>query len=287
MTRKPHRFDWWLRYHRNLGIYHVFVHVEDTPDLIPLLESPEFSDFVTVTTGNDNSLDTHNPNSKDNYYTLMQRQEIQVRRSVKSSRLMGIAWLFHVDDDELLYFKEPFSRIANEMPHDVSCIVLINVEAAPKALYSDCVFEDIDVFSKDLMLAYRNGKSAGRVAVADWHGPHRFTGSYHVVPVERGCVLHFESCTYEGWRNKFIKHREMGEQKKLDIPFPFYRDSITLFQEDHDGGSDELRWKNFYTKRKIEHFAPLTEAQKMRIKLSDNPREMVDWPVSSWLDWRH
>lgn len=32
------------------------------------------------------------------------------------------------------------------------------------------------------------------------------------------------------WRNKFIKHREMGEQKKVEIPFPFYRDSITLFQ---------------------------------------------------------
>ena len=38
MTRKPHRFDWWLRYHRSLGIYHVFVHVEDTPELLPILK---------------------------------------------------------------------------------------------------------------------------------------------------------------------------------------------------------------------------------------------------------
>ena len=94
------------------------------------------------------------------------------------------------------------------------------------------------------MLAYRNGKSAGRVSVANWHGPHRFTGNYHVVPVEQAradafahprsdrpkqcaatltecgpaqaCVLHFESCTYEQWRNKFIKHREMDEQKKVE-----------------------------------------------------------------------
>ena len=28
MTRKPHRFEWWLRYHLSLGICHVFVHVE-------------------------------------------------------------------------------------------------------------------------------------------------------------------------------------------------------------------------------------------------------------------
>lgn len=53
------------------------------------------------------------------------------------------------------------------------------------------------MFTQHKMLAYRNGKSAGRTADTNWHGPHRFTGSYHVVPVKRACVLHFESCTYE------------------------------------------------------------------------------------------
>lgn len=117
------------------------------------------------------------------------------------------------------------------------------------------------MFTQHKMLAYRNGKSAGRVCEADWHGPHRFTGNYHVVPVGKACVLHFESCIYDQvrrliavpacfavphtlwlncpcpefavvsqWRNKFIKHREIETQKKKDIPFPFYRDSITLFQ---------------------------------------------------------
>jgi len=289
MTRKPHRFDWWLRYHISLGVYHIFVHAEDTPELLPLLDSPEFRDYVTVTTGCDNSVDTHKVVSKDNYYTLMQRQEVQVRRSVKAARQMGIHWIFHIDDDELLHFKEPFSRLAHELPSEVSCIVLINVEAAPKRLHTDCVFTDTDTFSQHLMLAYRNGKSAGRVAVADWHGPHRFTGSYHVVPVDRACVLHFESCTYEQWRNKFIKHRDLGEQKKKDIPFPFYRDSISLFQDDPDGGVDEKRWKDFYQQRKIDHFNGLAEGQKMKIRLSDAPKEMVDWPVesiSSYFDWR-
>jgi len=183
-----------LRYHRSLGIYHVFVHVEDTPELLPLLHSDEFADFVTVTTGNDNSVDTHNPTSSDNYYTLMQRQERQVRRSVAESRAMTMDWIFHVDDDELLFFDTPFSRIVDGLAPGVTCIVLVNIEAAPKALDSDCIFEDIQVFTQHKMLAYRNGKSAGRVPDSDWHGPHRFTGSYHVVPVARACVLHFESC---------------------------------------------------------------------------------------------
>ena len=309
-----------MRYHRTLGIYHVFVHVEDTPELLPLLHSDEFADFVTVTTGNDNSVDTHNPTSSDNYYTLMQRQERQVRRSVAESRAMSMDWIFHVDDDELLFFDTPFSRIVDGLAPGVTCIVLVNIEAAPKALDSECIFEDIQVFTQHKMLAYRNGKSAGRVADSDWHGPHRFTGSYHVVPVARACVLHFESCLCkrspapertlrnsdtaahecseppypitpesrvfslaalscradEQWRNKFIKHREIEEQKKKDIPFPFYRDSISLFQKDHDGGKDEERWKAFFRDRKIGNFSDLTESQKTRLALSSNMPQMIN-----------
>uniref|UniRef100_A0A7S4C407 Glycosyltransferase family 92 protein n=1 Tax=Chrysotila carterae TaxID=13221 RepID=A0A7S4C407_CHRCT len=287
MTRKPHRFDWWLRYHRNLGICHVFVHVEDTPELLPLLDSDEFAGFVTVTTGDDNSLDTHNPNSPDNYYTLMQRQEEQVRRSVVSARRMGIQWLFHIDDDELLHLTEPFSRLVRELGSDVTCITFVNIEATPKSLNAECVFEEIDTFSQHLMLAYRNGKSAGRVSVADWHGPHRFTGRYCVVPVERACILHFESCTYEQWRNKFIKHKEMGEAKKNDIPFPFYRDSVTLFQEDPSGGKNEQRWKAFYQERKIEHFEQLHEDEKIRIRLTSCPKQMIDGASGSFCKWRN
>ena len=241
----------WLRYHRSLGICHVFVHVEDTPELLPILESEEFADFVTVTTGNDGSISTHDPNSQDNYYTLMQRQERQVRRSVQESRRMGIDWIFHVDDDELLYFDVPFSKIVDGLAPGVTCVVLVNIEAVPKNLSPECVFEDIEVFTQHKMLAYRNGKSAGKVDSADWHGPHRFTGSYHVVPVARACVLHFESCIYENWRNKFIKHRTIDEQKKKDIPFPFYRDSITLFQQDHDGGKDEVRTISTHALRNV------------------------------------
>ena len=47
----------------------------------------------------------------------------------------------------------------------------------------------------------------------------------------------------EQWRNKFLKHRDMDERKKAEIPFPFYRDSISLFQGDKDGGPHEERWK--------------------------------------------
>lgn len=103
-----------------------------------------------------------------------------------------------MDDDELLHFAEPFATLVSRLPAEVSCVVLINVEATPKALAAECVFTEVGVFTQHNMLAYRNGKAAGRCAVANWHGPHRFTGESHVLPVEAACVLHFESCTYEG-----------------------------------------------------------------------------------------
>ena len=78
-----------------------------------------------------------------------------------------------------------------------------------------------------------NGKSAGRCGFCTWLGPHRYTGRSVVVDADRAALLHFESCTYEMWRNKFSKHRHMEARKKVDIdkiPFPFYRESIRLFQ---------------------------------------------------------
>jgi hypothetical protein len=163
----------------------------------------------------------------------------------------------------------------------VSSLVFINLEAVPHRLGSHCAFEDITTFTLHKMLAYRNGKAAGRTSLARWQGPHRFSGESHIVSVEArhtappiplapasppslsllrpcgkartrrlwrssalqdACVLHFESCTYEVWRNKFLKHRHTDELATRDIPFAFYRDSISLFQSDPTGGPAEVRW---------------------------------------------
>ena len=112
--------------------------------------SDEFADFVVVTTGEDGSLDTHNPDSSDNYYTLMQRQERQVRRSVAESRAMGIDWIFHVDDDELLYFYKPFSRIVDSLAPGVTCVVLVNIEAVPTANLASLPEQDMAASSRSV-----------------------------------------------------------------------------------------------------------------------------------------
>ena len=95
---------------------------------------------MTVTEGSDKSA--------NNYYTLMERQEAHVRSSVLESRRRGLDWLFHVDDDELLHFTEPFGRLVQRLPPEVSCVVLVNVEAVPRDLDAECVFTDISVFTQ-------------------------------------------------------------------------------------------------------------------------------------------
>ena len=80
------------------------------------------------------------------------------------------------------------------------------------------------------------------------------------------------------WRNKFSKHRHMEASKKVDIekiPFPFYRDSIKLFQNDATGGDNEARWREFFQQRKIKHFDRVPAADKFRLKVSPRPPNMI------------
>lgn len=280
MTRKPHHFDWWLRYHLSLGICHVFVHVEDTPELLPMLASAEFAPFVTVT--HVSAHDAQKNSANGNYYTLMQRQEAQVRRSLDECPRHGIDWLFHIDDDELIHLEVPFAQLVQEAGPGCACIVLQNVEGIPRKPDYENIFEEIDLFCLDIhsLLAYANGKSAGRCGFCTWLGPHRFTGTSVIVDADQAALLHFESCTYEMWRNKFSKHRHMEASKKVDIekiPFPFYRDSIKLFQNDATGGDNEQRWRDFFQQRKIKHFDRVPAADKFRLKVNPRPPNLINF----------
>merc|ERR1712224_926502 len=93
-------------------------------------------------------------------------------------------------------------------------------------------------------VSYANGKSAVRVGQADDDlvpaGPHQWKSStnLHVnsVHLDRQpfgaplFVVHFESCPFTRWEDKFWELGNTSPDKISGIPFPFYRDSITRFQ---------------------------------------------------------
>ena len=47
-------------------------------------------------------------------------------------------------------------------------------------------------------------------------------------------------------------------------------------QNDHDGGKDEIRWKNFFMERKVGNFSDLTESEKTRLALSIQMPNMIN-----------
>ena len=89
--------------------------MEDTPDLLWLLGSEEFSDFVTVSVGTDDSLDAYNPASVDNYYTLMQRQERHVKRSLAECRQREIEWLSTLTTTSYFISKSPSRGLSTRL----------------------------------------------------------------------------------------------------------------------------------------------------------------------------
>jgi hypothetical protein len=171
MTRMPYRFEEWLNYYRALGTDHLFIAVEESPEVESLLAEAPWCDMVTTS----RSKPEQNP-----YETVITRQERVMAWALRECESRGIPWLFHLDDDELLHFGQPWEETVAQVPLEATCLVVRNVEGVPDNDHSD--FTTISRFAVGNetgwpMLAYINGKAAGRVGACSEMGPHRFTGA--------------------------------------------------------------------------------------------------------------
>ena len=171
MTRMPYRFEEWLNYYRALGTDHLFIAVEESPEVESLLAEAPWCDMVTTS----RSKPEQNP-----YETVITRQERVMAWALGECESRGIPWLFHLDDDELLHFGQPWEETVAQVPPEATCLVVRNVEGVPDNDHSD--FTTISRFAVGNetgwpMLAYINGKAAGRVGACSEMGPHRFTGA--------------------------------------------------------------------------------------------------------------
>ena len=50
------------------------------------------------------------------------------------------------------------------------------------------------------------------------------------MPDDKIVILHYDSCTYKQWYNKFNLLKDTDEEKMKKIPFNFYKDSIKKLQ---------------------------------------------------------
>jgi len=252
LSRRPPDLKLWLQYHiGHMGVDHVFMQVEDTPTFNATFESipHAFRQKVTVwraapmTPVAGSAFEARPP---DDYETLQRRQVSAMSLAKQACQQMGINWLLHIDDDELLYapFHRPVGEILSAMPGGFDQAYIPNTEAVyPSADVRSCFSEtsefNVNVFTFN---SYANGKAAVRASdvVAVPAGPHQWRDSQgHELPsihLDREpfgpplMVVHFESCPFSRWEDKFWELGNTAPSKVQQIPFRFYRESIERMQ---------------------------------------------------------
>lgn len=226
MMRRPTDVSLWLNAHRASGVGRFYVRAEDSPDLVAFLETqPD----VVLETG---------ASGTDNYTSMQARQVAFVDRALAAARASGdVAWLFHVDADELL---DGDLRVLARLPASVKTVKLQNAEALYGESEGSCFSAKTFVRCSAQgapCTSYANGKAGGRVeAGVACAGPHDFSyrgdlaAAAAQIPFEHIRVLHFDSCSIGAWLEKFA-HLLKGLKRDAsgaatDVPFPFYVDSM-------------------------------------------------------------
>jgi len=219
LMRKPEDLPLWLKHHRDLGISKFYIRMEDTPG---------WEEFLKAQT--DVEYEIAESSKANNYATLQKRQTEFVDKSLRKAEKDGLNWLFHVDADELL---EGDLGVLDQLSPEIKTITMANVEAVYDGTENTC-FDARKFLRCDENAncrSYGNGKSAGRVEPkTTLKGPHNFayagdhTKNTKRLDFKELHVLHFDSCSFGAWAEKF-RHLNKGTTEKDKTPFPYYEES--------------------------------------------------------------
>ena len=260
MVNKQPNFEDWLDHHlNNLKIDKIILRVEDTPEYKELIKP--YGNRVDASFHSKEEI-----NTKNNYFTQMDRQEIFVNKSIEKLKKLNFDFVFHIDADELIYVhpdtqntpRDILLRQYLEKVHpDYSCIHIKNFEAVFPNMEEKCFNTNRFVdCKKGQCLSYANGKSVGRIKNnVKFKGCHYFTGKVFDISDYELAILHFDSCTYSKWEKKFKLMKNITEEKFNEIPFPFYKNSIKKMQKcDTDNKNEKECGKDleeYYLEQKI------------------------------------
>jgi len=253
MTKKPVDLDIWLNYHLNkLKFDQIYLRVEDTPGVEKI--TSKYPERVSVEFEN-------NVNNKNSYFTQMDRQSDFIQKTIEDCRKKGINFLLHIDDDELFMISSKYEDVKDlfiklNIGKDIENVHFGNVEAVfPKGMkHCFATNKFLDCSAGGACKSYANGKSAGQISKdLQPMGPHNFTGKTKRVNKKDAMVLHFDSCNYDKWFQKFKNLSNIGNKKFNEIPFRFYKDSIT-FLKNCKGDSCSIDGKKLWEKNKVDPY---------------------------------
>jgi len=298
LSRRPPDLKSWLQYHLDyMQVKHVFMDVEDTPHFDEAWATLAKVDQDRVTVWKMDASGTQgDKRPADDYTTLQARQLAAMSRSKAVSKEMGIDWLIHIDDDELLYtpLHRPIGQILSTVQTGYDQAYIPNVEAIYKSADVKSCFTETNMVNMDRysFVSYANGKAAVRVADDDAQpaGPHQWktsqgleVNSIHLDAETFGSPLwlvHFESCPFVRWEDKFWELGNTSPAKIKAIPFPFYKESITRmrscrtrkeagesFIEKEDEECSESALKELWSRWKTSQNPKITSSKLMPITI--------------------
>jgi len=232
LVKKPVQYDMWLQYHFNIvHIDYLFIQIEDTPELLSTLE--KYTSKIEIHQINTNHIENQ-------YVTLQKRQQTFINQCIQKCKQMNIHFLLHIDDDELLYVSEKYNhnilnliKDKNFMNTQYTDFHFKNFEAIYDNTHTKC-FETIQFIDcyKNKCRSYANGKSMGKIHThLSSRGPHFFSGPTLKIDENDACILHFDSCNFEKWKQKFTNLSKITEKEFKKIPFSYYKKSIEKIKE--------------------------------------------------------
>jgi hypothetical protein len=249
LQRKPPDVMNWVRYHREIGITNFYMWLEDSDELKPKLER-QSGMYIEI-----GKVDRK---KEDNYTDLMTRQQNFVNRMIGKAKKDGVDWIFHIDDDELLYPQKPGETWAHVMKRvNPSCasVHMQNWEGFSPHTPTGSWIQDSSVKymttpCQHLYAAYTNGKSGTRTVDGQaFMGPHHFQGGAECeLPEAEGVVLHHDSLAtspYDmppaAWieKNKLRAHSDMSK-----IPFEAAKASVHSVLHDSILGQQQV-WEHY------------------------------------------
>lgn len=261
--RNPPDAARWMRFHVDVGIDAFYLTIEDTPALGPMMTrmavdlSKQTGRPITVYYENDNAIDR---SKEDNYTDLQTRQRIRVDKMLQKAHKDGVEWVFHIDDDELLYpgSKDAIStwpQVLSDVAPSCASVHLQNWEGfspeQPKSSWvTDPGVRYLPQSCAHHFAAYANGKSASRTTPGQSsHGPHHFKGGKECeLPESSGVVLHHEALSMgagdvppERWiqKNELRLNDDMSK-----IPFVATHDAVKAVRSGNRAEMEEV-WKKY------------------------------------------
>jgi len=241
MTMQPEHFSFWLHHHLNVvGVNYILLRVENTFLKIP----DEFSKKVILCE------QEHVQNANiDSIIRQQERQKDFVNRCLyEYCPGLGILYLLHIDDDELLLVGKHIDSIQGLLEksfrrREIQYLRIQNYEAVlrftpqrQEYFFQTSWFKNANV---EECRSYKNGKSIAFVSRgSNCNGCHTFTGNWLKIAEEDAIIAHYDSITFDKWKAKFNHLKSMTKIPKSI--FPFYQQSIELFLT---GASEESLYK--------------------------------------------